>query len=147
MAERILDPYATLGVGRDAGPRELASAYRRLARRYHPDLSPDPAATQRMRRINEAWQMVSRRSQERRASSVAQAEAAGSATAARPAAAAHGARPPRASASPSAEIRATSGGRRGDAVSETGCAPLIGAVVLALVSVSGCLGNLSHALG
>jgi hypothetical protein len=49
--------------------------------------------------------------------------------------------------SPSAQIWATSGGRRADAVAETGCAPLIGAVVLALVSVSGCLGNLSHALG
>ena len=29
MAEQILDPYATLGVGRDAGPGELARAYRR----------------------------------------------------------------------------------------------------------------------
>lgn len=147
MAEPILDPYATLGVGRDAGPRELARAYRRLARRYHPDLNPDPAATQRMRRINEAWGMVSRRLREPRVSPVPRAAAARPAATARPSAAAHGARPPRPSASPSAQVWATSRGRRTGAVGGTGRAPLIGVVVLALVFVSGCLRNLSQALG
>ena len=38
MAE---DYYATLEVGRDASPEEIQSAYRKLARKYHPDLNPD----------------------------------------------------------------------------------------------------------
>lgn len=39
------DHYLTLGVTRAAGEREIARAYRRLARRYHPDVSGSPAAT------------------------------------------------------------------------------------------------------
>ena len=148
MAKQILDPYATLGVGRDAGPRELARAYRRLARRYHPDLNPDPEATQRMRRINEAWRMVSRPSRNRHAPPVAwaAAAAAGPRGAARPAAAAPRPRPSRASAPPPAQRRVTSGSRPTGGMGETGCAPLIGAVVLALVFASACLANLSQTL-
>jgi hypothetical protein len=139
MAEQILDPYATLGVGRDAGPGELARAYRRLARRYHPDLNPDPAATQRMRRINEAWRMVSRRPRDRRATP-------GPAHSARPTAAAPRPRRPRASVPPSAQGWSTSRSRPTGGVGEAGCAPLVGAVILALVFAAGCLGNLSEAL-
>jgi hypothetical protein len=39
------DHYLTLGVGRVASEREIARAYRRLARRYHPDVSTAPAVT------------------------------------------------------------------------------------------------------
>lgn len=53
------DPYATLGVGRSATVLEIARARRRLAKRHHPDLSPGPAAAQRMRDINEAWDILS----------------------------------------------------------------------------------------
>ena len=60
MADPIVDPYLVLGVRPDAGPRQIAAAYRRLARRYHPDLNSDPAAPLAMRRINTAWQSVAR---------------------------------------------------------------------------------------
>ena len=57
---RTLDPYATLGLSRDATPLQVARAHRRLAKRHHPDLheGADEAAA-RMRRINEAWAILS----------------------------------------------------------------------------------------
>ncbi len=55
------DPYAVLGVDRDASPLTVARAHRRLAKRYHPDVHPDPDGTARMRRINEAWQILADR--------------------------------------------------------------------------------------
>lgn len=55
MAE--IDPYATLGVPRTASRDEIARAYRRLAKRYHPDAGATPTGT--MSRINEAWHILS----------------------------------------------------------------------------------------
>ena len=55
MAE--IDPYATLGVPRTASRDEIARAYRRLAKRYHPDAGAAPSPT--MSRINEAWHILS----------------------------------------------------------------------------------------
>lgn len=54
------NPYDVLGVPRDAGQAAIKSAYRRLARAHHPDLTPDdPAATEkatrRMAEINRAY--------------------------------------------------------------------------------------------
>ena len=43
--QRIADPYATLGVAREATPSQVRAAYRRLAKRYHPDLHDDSRAT------------------------------------------------------------------------------------------------------
>jgi hypothetical protein len=60
MSQAVTDPYAVLGVGRNATAHQLARAYRRLALRYHPDLHPGPESGLQMRRLNEAWQMVSR---------------------------------------------------------------------------------------
>lgn len=54
-----LDPYVTLGVPVGASRTEAARAHRRLAKQFHPDLNPGPAAAERMRRINEAWRMLS----------------------------------------------------------------------------------------
>jgi len=57
---RTLDPYAVLGVGREATPLQVARAHRRLAKRHHPDLHEGATdAAERMRRINEAWWVLS----------------------------------------------------------------------------------------
>jgi curved DNA-binding protein CbpA len=53
------DPYAVLGVPREATPLQVARAHRRLAKRYHPDLHPGEDVSDRMRRINEAWHLLS----------------------------------------------------------------------------------------
>lgn len=55
-----MDPYAVLGVARDAPTEEIRRAYVALARRNHPDVrGDDPAADEQMRRINLAWEMLS----------------------------------------------------------------------------------------
>ena len=45
------DYYATLGVARDAGAEEIKKAFRRLARKYHPDVSKEANAEARMKEI------------------------------------------------------------------------------------------------
>jgi hypothetical protein len=52
------DPFAVLGVRRDASPEEVASAYRRLAKRWHPDRSGDRRALGRMAEINAAYDLL-----------------------------------------------------------------------------------------
>ncbi len=50
------DPFAVLGVSPSATEDEIKSAYRKLAKKYHPDLNPgDKAAEQKMREVNEAY--------------------------------------------------------------------------------------------
>ena len=57
MAE---DPYQLLGVKRTATEAELRTAYRNLAKQFHPDLNPGkPAAAERFTRINAAWDLLS----------------------------------------------------------------------------------------
>ncbi|MDQ4036571.1 MAG: J domain-containing protein [Chloroflexota bacterium] len=59
-ARRTLDPYAVLGIARDATPLQVARAHRRLAKRHHPDLHEGAAEeAERMRSINEAWALLS----------------------------------------------------------------------------------------
>jgi curved DNA-binding protein len=53
------DYYATLGVARDAGAGEIKKAFRRLARKYHPDVSKEANAEARMKEINEANAVLS----------------------------------------------------------------------------------------
>lgn len=54
------DYYTVLGVARDAGENEIRSAYRKLARQYHPDVNPgNTAAETRFKEINEAYQVLS----------------------------------------------------------------------------------------
>lgn len=52
------DLYAVLGVNRTATSNEIKSAYRRLARKYHPDVNSDPAAQSKFAQINEAYHML-----------------------------------------------------------------------------------------
>lgn len=54
-----VDPYAVLGIARDASPQQVAGAHRRLAKRFHPDLHPDEQTAARMQQVNEAWAILS----------------------------------------------------------------------------------------
>jgi curved DNA-binding protein len=53
------DYYRTLGVARDASVEEIRKAFRRLARKYHPDVSKEPDAEARMKEVNEAYAVLS----------------------------------------------------------------------------------------
>lgn len=57
MSER--DYYETLGVPKGANGDEIKSAFRRLARQYHPDVSQEPDAEERFKEINEAYAVLS----------------------------------------------------------------------------------------
>lgn len=52
------DYYATLGVEPGAGEAEIKSAYRRLARKYHPDVSKEPGAEEKFKAVNEAYEVL-----------------------------------------------------------------------------------------
>ncbi len=56
--DALKNHYDTLGVARDASADEIRKAYRRLARKYHPDVSKEADAQSRMRDINEAHEVL-----------------------------------------------------------------------------------------
>lgn len=53
------DYYATLGVPRDATAEDIKKAFRKLARKYHPDVSKEKDADARMKDVNEAYAVLS----------------------------------------------------------------------------------------
>ncbi|MHB9026675.1 MAG: DnaJ C-terminal domain-containing protein [Armatimonadota bacterium] len=54
------DYYQTLGVSRTASEKEIKSAYRKLARKHHPDVNPgDASAEERFKEISEAYEVLS----------------------------------------------------------------------------------------
>ena len=53
------DYYEVLGVSRNASPDDLKSAFRTLARKYHPDVNKEPDAEERFKEINEAYAVLS----------------------------------------------------------------------------------------
>jgi len=57
MAQR--DYYEVLGVPRTATPEDIKSAFRKLARQYHPDVSQETNAEERFKEINEAYAVLS----------------------------------------------------------------------------------------
>src|SRR5262245_64322180 len=55
-----MDFYETLGVDRAANAEEIRKAYRRLARKHHPDLNPgDKASEDRFKKVQEAYDVLS----------------------------------------------------------------------------------------
>jgi|SRR5579859_1775670 len=55
---KYTDYYAVLGVKRDATPAEIKAAYRKLAHKYHPDVSKEQDAEQRFKEVAEAYQTL-----------------------------------------------------------------------------------------
>src|SRR5271166_5403713 len=54
------DYYEVLGVARDAKADEIRKTYRKLARKYHPDLNPgDKSAEERFKKVQEAYDVLS----------------------------------------------------------------------------------------
>jgi len=55
----MASPYETLGVKQDASQKEIQSAYRKLAKKYHPDLNPgDSAAEQKFKSVSAAYAIL-----------------------------------------------------------------------------------------
>lgn len=52
------DPYTVLGISREAKEDEIKKAYRRLVKKYHPDINPDPRALDKMNEINTAYKIL-----------------------------------------------------------------------------------------
>lgn len=52
------DYYAVLGISRSASDEEIATAYRRLARQWHPDVNKSPGATERFESITKAYEVL-----------------------------------------------------------------------------------------
>lgn len=52
------DYYKTLGVARDASAEDIKRAYRKLARKYHPDVSKEPNAESRFKDVAEAYEVL-----------------------------------------------------------------------------------------
>jgi len=59
MAVEFKDYYKILGVARDADDRTIKQAYRRLARKHHPDVSKAKGSADRFKEINEAYEVLS----------------------------------------------------------------------------------------
>src|SRR5215470_6342063 len=56
----FVDYYQTLGVDKNAGEEDIKKAYRKFARKYHPDLNPnDKEANKKFQQINEANEVLS----------------------------------------------------------------------------------------
>ena len=54
------DYYQILGVKRNAPERDIKQAYRRLARKYHPDVNPgDKSAEAKFKEVNQAYEVLS----------------------------------------------------------------------------------------
>lgn len=74
-----MDPYKVLGVSTDATDDEIKQAYRRLAKKYHPDANPgDQVAEQRMKEVNAAYDLLMKRHETGNTGSAGSGSGAGS---------------------------------------------------------------------
>ena len=60
------DYYEILGVSRDADAAAIKSAYRKLARKYHPDVNKTKEAEEKFKDINEAYEVLSDKAKRQR---------------------------------------------------------------------------------
>ncbi|MBI5632404.1 MAG: DnaJ domain-containing protein, partial [Nitrospirae bacterium] len=59
MAHNVKDYYATLGVDKKASQDEIKKSFRKLARKYHPDLNPkDKTAEHKFKELSEAYEVL-----------------------------------------------------------------------------------------
>jgi curved DNA-binding protein len=58
MAVAFQDYYEALDVPRDASTEDIRAAYRKLARKYHPDVNKEPGAEDRFKEISEAYEVL-----------------------------------------------------------------------------------------
>ncbi|MBW1980043.1 MAG: DnaJ domain-containing protein [Deltaproteobacteria bacterium] len=58
MAVKFQDYYEILGVKRDASQDDIRRAYRKLARKYHPDVNKDRNAEEKFKQVNEAYEVL-----------------------------------------------------------------------------------------
>src|SRR2546423_11745673 len=58
MAVAFQDYYSTLGVKRDATADQIQAAYRKLARKHHPDVDKSSDAEEKFKQINEAYEVL-----------------------------------------------------------------------------------------
>lgn len=54
----MADYYQTLGVKKDASKKEISDAYKKLAKKHHPDLNPGKGSENKIKEINEAYQIL-----------------------------------------------------------------------------------------
>src|SRR5260370_29847837 len=66
MSVEFKDYYRILGVDRNADDKAIKSAYRKLARKYHPDVAKTKDAGERFKEIGEAYEVLSDREKRRR---------------------------------------------------------------------------------
>jgi len=56
--DKMRDPYTVLGIARSASEKDIKSAYRKLAKQYHPDGNPDPGAHEKFAEATNAYDLL-----------------------------------------------------------------------------------------